>query len=118
MTPTDYTLGIINIETSSAVKANRRTEKMKDCPHLLASSLTESTITSVFLVPREKRWWLQYDKLFPGKNASVTIIDRVVKPSHPPRGTPANSLPCGAECGDCPFRQKFDCKGCPVTINK
>lgn len=116
--------GIIVLETRSAQEAHKLAEQMKNCPNLLASGTTGNTVYSVYVVPQQKRWWLEYPESHPeitgAVAAQVHVMDKVIYPeqfaAHLPLAKTATA-PCGADCLTCPLRAKYGCPGCPATTH-
>ena len=110
--------GIIVIETDSPEEAKKREKIMRNCPSLIASGTTSNIIYSVYVVPKEKRWWLNYPELFPEEKSRVLIIENVTYPKESDLKLPTSKTkPCGADCNTCPFRARYNCKGCHAILH-
>ena len=116
-------LGIVIGETSSPEEANKRAETMKNCPNLVALGTNSNMISSVYIVPAQKEWWLRYPETNPKETglekATAFVVRDVIyardfSPMGPEKrvGTP----PCGADCAICLLRERYGCDGCPATI--
>jgi len=102
-------------EVASHEDALREAGLMKNCPRLLVAGVNGSTLTTVFMVPEEYRWWADYSKLFPESRSQTFLVEEVVYPLSPREVIPSESPPCGADCGECPQREEFNCGGCVAT---
>ncbi len=115
--------GLLIIETSSSDKAEKNTKRMKNCPHLLACGQSSNYAFNLFIVPEEKRLWLEYPTRHPevlgAKSVRLELIESLIFPESYNLRVPVEKLevsPCGAKCLECPFREEFNCKGCPATV--
>ena len=63
--------GIIVGEALSGEEAEELAEKMKNCPYLVASGTTANMIYSAYIVPEEKKWWLN-----PEVNPKATGVEK------------------------------------------
>jgi hypothetical protein len=115
--------GIMIGETTSEEKAENQTKAMKNCPYLISGGFNSNIFHYVFIVPEEKKWWLEY----PAKNPEVigaekiklNVMTNVVKPDKFELILPrekAKTSPCGSSCENCPMRSENHCAGCPATI--
>jgi len=116
--------GIIIGEASSAEEAQKLAETMRNCPYLVASGTTANMIYSVYIVPKEKKWWLKYPETNPKETgvekAWVYMIENLVYPQKFNLKVPKKRTeiaPCGADCQTCPLREEYDCNGCPATVH-
>jgi len=116
--------GIMTGEHPSEEVALEQCQHMKGCPYLVTSGTTGKTVHSVFIVPEEKRWWLEYPSTDPSATglgkAALVIIENVIYHPALEMKIPAikNEItPCGDNCSTCVLREKFNCKGCPATVH-
>jgi len=81
-----------------------------------------SKVFSIFVVPVERRWWLEYPSKDPAAvgmdTACVQIIEDMrsmadLKTNIPERKLDAS--PCGADCRKCKAREEYECHGSPAT---
>lgn len=116
--------GILISEKPSAEETKKQAEKMKNCPYLVVLGTSTNRIFSIFIVPKDKRWWLEY----PTSNLAATrsgsrqlfLVENVEYPEKFNLRIPAKKTeitPCGDNCSTCPLRNKYNCKGCPATIH-
>ena len=96
---------------------------MKKCPFLFFGGYSSEIFQYVFIVPEEKKWWLEY----PAKNPEIIgaekikleIMENIVKPDNFELTIPKEKSkisPCGSSCENCPMRIEKNCAGCPATI--
>lgn len=116
-------LGIFISEYDSAEKAKGVVTAMKNCPHLMGAGTSGNIVSMSFIVPESLRWWFEgpaeNPELLGAKKVDVFIIDEVAHPEHFEPRVPETKLetpPCGANCLECPMREKHDCPGCPATV--
>ena len=102
-------------EVASHEDALREAEFIKNCPYLLVAGVNDCTLTTVFMVPDEYRWWADYSELFPESRSQTILMEEVVYPSSPREVVRCDSPPCGADCGECNQREQFNCRGCVAT---
>jgi len=115
--------GIMIGAATSEEEAKRRTETMKKCPYLFSGGYSSEIFHYVFIVPEEKKWWLEYPVMNPeiigAKKIKLEIMENIVKPDQfelPIPKEKAKVSPCGSSCETCPMRVKKNCAGCPATI--
>jgi len=102
-------------EVASHEDALREAGFIKNCPFLLVAGVNDCTLTTVFMVPDEYRWWADYSELFPESRSQTFLMEEVLYPGGPREISRCESPPCGADCADCPQRVEFNCKGCVAT---
>jgi hypothetical protein len=113
--------GFIFAETKSLKETKKFVERIKNCLYLVVQAMDSKEIFSAYIVPEEKRWWLEYPQLEPEKlglkSAKTYIYKKVCyperfSPGHPKKRT--NIAPCKANCQICRLRCKYNCDGCPA----
>ena len=116
-------IGILIAKMESEEKAAKNAGKMKNCPRLLASGTNSSTYYGVFIIPFEKRWWLEYPVEHPevmgAEKIELLLVENTITPSEFKHVLPESKgriSPCGSDCGNCPMRQEYNCDGCPATL--
>lgn len=116
--------GIIVSEMRSPEDAKRLAENMKNCPRLIASGTTSNVNYSVYIVPKDKLWWLKYPENDPAiigaEKVHVQVVQNLIyPPDFSPKltGRKAKTAPCGADCPTCPLREEHNCNGCPATVH-
>ena len=102
-------------EVASHEDALREAEFIKNCPYLLVVGVNGCTVTTVFMVPDEYRWWADYSELFPESRSQTFLMEEVVYPSSPREVVRCDSPPCGADCDECNQREQLYCRGCVAT---
>jgi len=110
-----YVATVVVKDLASHGDALREAEFIKNCPYLLVAGVNGSTLTTVFMVPEEYRWWADYSALFPESRSRTFLMEEVVYPMSPREVVACESPPCGADCGECPQREQFNCRGCVAT---
>jgi len=110
-----YVATVVVKEVGSHGDALREATFIKNCPFLLVAGVNGSTLTTVFMVPEEYRWWADYSELFPESRSQTFLVEEVVYPLSPREVIPSEAPPCGADCGECPQREQFSCGGCVAT---
>jgi len=100
--------------------AKDRIATMINCPNLIATGRTKNIIYSVFMVPREMRWWLEYpltqNEKIGEEKYTVEIIENLEYPKEPPNKERVfHSPPCGATCEDCKLKEEYFCEGCQAV---
>lgn len=120
---TENICGIMIGETTSEEKTKKQTQAMKNCPYLISGGYSSNTFHYVFIVPEEKKWWLEYPVMNPevigAERIKLEIIINVVKPDKFELILPKEKSkisPCGSSCESCPMRLDNHCAGCPATI--
>ena len=63
---------VVAKELASHEDALREAGVIKDCPHLLVAGVNGCTVTTVFMVPDEHRWWADYPSCSPRANPRRT----------------------------------------------
>jgi hypothetical protein len=116
--------GIIIAETASERDAHKNARKLKDCPYLLMQAIDSNRISSVYIVPKEQKWWIKYAEDYPDKvgfkKTKVYISDSIIVPERFKPRLPLikkSISPCGAKCSSCPLKDKYKCLCCPATIH-
>jgi len=116
--------GIIVSEMRSPKEAKKLSKSMKNCPRLVASGTTSNLNFSVYIVPKDRLWWLKYPEKNPAiigaEKVRVQVVQNLIYPlSFNPRlpEEKAKTAPCGADCLTCPLRGEYDCNGCPATVH-
>ncbi len=110
-----YKASVVIREKKTCEAAVEEARRFKDCPHLVAYGLRGRKIISVFMVPDELEWWINYSELFPDSESETILIDEIYYPEEPREIKISDTPPCGAECTDCPFKIKHGCSGCVAT---
>ena len=110
-----YKASVVIREKESHEEAAREAEYFKNCPRLLAYGLNGNRVISVFMAPEEHEWWINFSDLFPDSKSQTMMINEVYYPSKPREVVFSDKPPCGAECTDCPQKEKNGCKGCIAT---
>jgi hypothetical protein len=110
-----HVAAVVVKEVASHGDALREAGIIKNCPFLLMVGVNDSTLTTVFMVPEEYRWWADYSELFPESKAQTFLVEEVLYPISPREVIHSDSPPCGADCDECPQRDQFNCKGCVAT---
>jgi len=115
--------GLLTIEMDSQEKAERNAKIMKNCPHIITSGHSSNYAFNLFIIPLEKKWWIEYPTRHPevmgAKSVKLDLIENLTYPEDFKLRIPDERLeisPCGSNCMDCPSRERFNCKGCPATI--
>ena len=110
-------------ETTSEEEAKRRIKAMKNCPFLFFGGYSSEIFQYVFIVPEEKKWWLEYPASHPNiigaEKVTLELVNNVVKPEKVQLVLPEEKSkisPCGSSCEQCPMRLENQCDGCPSTI--
>lgn len=116
--------GIFVTEYDSKDKARAVVDSMKSCPHLIMAGVTGERTSMVFIVPESLRWWFEgpaeNPEVLGAKAVKVFILDDILYPEEvEPRlpETKSETPPCGANCDECPMSEKYNCPGCPATVN-
>lgn len=102
-------------EVASHEDALREAGFIKNCPYLLVAGVNGCTLTTVFMVPDEYKWWADYSELFPESKSQTYLMEEVIYPRSPREITLCEVPPCGADCAECPQRGEHNCKGCVAT---
>ena len=102
-------------EVASHEDALREAEFIKNCPYLLVAGVNGCTLTTVFMVPDEYRWWADYSELFPESKSQTYLMEEVIYPRSPREIVRGESPPCGFDCAECPQREEKNCNGCVAT---
>ena len=110
-------------ETTSEEKTRQQTKAMKNCPYLLSGGYSSNTFHYVFIVPKEKKWWLEYPVKNPevigAEKINLELMRNIIKPEKFEMILPeekSKTSPCGSSCKNCPMRLENHCVGCPATI--
>lgn len=118
----NHICGIMIGEATSEENARKRTTAMKNCPYLLSGGFSSNKFHYVFIVPEEKKWWLEYPakhpKVIGAEKIELEIMENIVKPDKFELTIPnekSKLSPCGSSCEKCPMRVK-NCSGCPATL--
>jgi len=113
--------GFIFAETKLSKEAEKLAERIKNCPYLVAVAVSSNKICTAYVVPNEKKWWLEFPKLEPKrlglKKAEVLICENIIYPKEFMFKTPKTNskiTPCGANCSTCDLKYKYNCDGCPI----
>jgi len=116
--------GVIVSKMPSPKEAKKLSKNMKNCPRLVVSGTTSNVNCSVYIVPKDKLWWLKYPEKNPAiigaEKVRVQVIQNLIYPLNFSPRLPkkkAKIAPCGADCPTCPLREQYDCSGCPATIH-
>jgi len=116
--------GFLMIEMDTPELAERNAKTMKDCPRIVASGHSSNYAFNLFIIPEEKKWWVEYPIQHPevlgAKNVKLNLIENLTYPEDFKLHVPDEKLelsPCGADCMECPLREQFICKGCPATVH-
>jgi hypothetical protein len=116
-------IGILFANMESEDKAKQNAEKMKNCPRLIASGTTFSTYYGVFILPPDKRWWLEYPVEHPevlgAEKIQLHMIENPASPKEFELELPEEKgkiTPCGSDCMQCPMHEQNSCDCCPATI--
>lgn len=113
--------GILVTEEDSVEEAKKTAESMKNCPYLVAIGTTSNTVYSVYMVPENKKWWLQYPETLNEKSGvkkyRVQVVENSIYPEKFTLKMPRiETPPCGANCQTCKLRAQYNCDGCPAAI--
>jgi hypothetical protein len=105
----------------SEEEARKTAESMRNCPHLVATGFTSDTVYSVYMVPEEKRWWLEYpetlNREIGEEKYRVRVVENLTYPEDITlKKTKSEKPPCGANCRTCRLRERYDCDGCPAVL--
>jgi hypothetical protein len=103
-------------------KALEIAETHRKCPYCVSYRSAGRSVTGVFVVPHEHRWWLQWVADAPqealGLESATLFFPQAVEASSPwARGAVSPSMdqaPCEIDCSECSWYKK-DCQGCPAT---
>lgn len=105
----------------TAEQAAQFSTQSQHCPYVAHYSSTGRLIVGVFVIPTQKRWWLdippQRPELLGMERIEVFFAQDIKATSAWSRGETrpeANNTPCGTDCGACPY-YRTQCEGCPVT---
>lgn len=116
-------IGIMKGVTTSEEKAEKQTKSMKNCPYLISGGYTSNQFHNVFIVPENKKWWLEYPASNPdivgAEKIHLELITNVIKTDEFKLILPkvkTKISPCGSSCETCPMRLEHQCTGCPATI--
>ncbi|MFP3951535.1 MAG: hypothetical protein ACLFVP_05295 [Candidatus Bathyarchaeia archaeon] len=106
-------------EEESKEKAECTIAKMINCPNLIATGHSGNIVYSVFMAPKEKRWWLEYPQTLNDERGEekykVKVIEELSYPLEPPNKEEIyDSPPCGADCEGCKLKERYSCGGCPA----
>ena len=110
-----YVATVVVKEVASHEDALREAGLIKNCSYLLVAGVNGCTLTTVFMVPDEYRWWADYSELFPESKSQTYLMEEVIYPASPREVVRCQSPPCGADCEECPQREEKNCKGCAAT---
>lgn len=110
-----YKAAVIVKELDSHEAAVKESETMMNCPFVLAYGVQDKTTTSVFMVPDEYAWWLNYSEMFPESKSQTFMINEIYYPIKPREVKASEKPPCGADCSKCPQREEYNCLGCAAT---
>ncbi|MFX0124735.1 MAG: hypothetical protein ACFFAE_13985 [Candidatus Hodarchaeota archaeon] len=120
---TNNICGIMIGETTTEEKAQKLTNAMKNCPYLYFGGFSSKTFHYVFIVPEEKKWWLEYPASHPNiigaEKVKLKLVENIVQPDKFEIVIPkekSKTSPCGSSCENCPMRSENHCTGCPATI--
>jgi hypothetical protein len=112
-----YIWGILTRKAKSEERALKNIENMKNCPYLIAIGHSGKKEYSVYMVPQDKRWWLEYplkinEKLGEEK-FTLEVIENLTMPEELiTREETFSSPPCGEDCEICDLRVEYSCSGC------
>ena len=116
-------IGILFAKMESEEMAVQNSQKMKNCPRLLAAGTTSSTYFGIFILPIDKKWWLEYPVEHPevlgAEEIQLHWIENIISPTDFEMNLPEEKgeiTPCGSDCMQCPMREKYDCDCCPATV--
>ena len=118
-----FICGILCAEMDSSSKARENSNKMKECPRTIACGTDGVFSYTVFIVPEDKKWWLEYPQDHPdvlgAKDVKLNLIKSLIFPENfqlriPEVKSPV--APCGSDCHGCPMRKEWNCDGCPAII--
>ena len=93
---------VIVKEVASHEDALREAGFIKNCPYLLVAGVNGCTVTTVFMVPDEHRWWADYSELFPESKSQTHLMEEVIYPRSPREITRCESPPCGQTAQSAP----------------
>ena len=110
-----FKAAVVTREKASHEDAVKEAKQFKNCPRLLMYGVNGNKVTTVFMAPDEKLWWLNYSQLFPQSKAQTYILNEIFYPE-PREIVKTEKPPCGADCTGCQFKEKHGCPGCPATI--
>lgn len=120
----DNIAGVLILEFDTQEMAERNAKIMRDCPRIVIAGSSGSTAYDVFIIPKAKRWWLEYPskhpEVFRAKSAKLELIEDIAHPLEFSLKLPEKKLetpPCGSNCLACPALEMFGCKGCPATVS-
>jgi hypothetical protein len=92
------------------------------CPYAASYTATGRLLLGVFVLPKDKRWWIEIPAERPellGLEHADLFFPEVVATSSPwSRGEVQPVLeaaPCGTDCGACPW-YRDPCQGCPAAV--
>ncbi|TFG13490.1 hypothetical protein EU537_06390 [Candidatus Thorarchaeota archaeon] len=116
--------GILIVEKESEKEALKSSNAMKECPRLIAVGTNGNTYYCVFIVPKDKTWWLEIPEAKPeilgAKSVKMYITEELVYPEEYELRLPEKKSevsPCGSHCSTCPMVKENDCPGCPATTH-
>lgn len=118
-----FICGIIRAEMDSSTKAKKNATMMKECPRTIACGTNDVFSYTVFLIPEDKKWWLEYPQDHPevlgAKDVKLNLIENLLFPEDFQLRIPkikSHIAPCGSDCHGCPMRKEWNCEGCPALI--
>ncbi len=104
----------------SEAEAEAFVHRSRGCPYAASYTATGRTVVGLFVLPAEKRWWLEIadQPELLGLEALEIYFPAVVATSSPwSRGETQpvmETAPCGTDCLHCP-QYRGRCRGCPAT---
>ena len=92
------------------------------CPYVACCQRAGQTVMSLYVLPEEKRWWIEIPAQRPDllglQQVSLTFVDHAPASSAWSRGETrpeAATPPCGSDCSTCPYYSQ-PCAGCPASV--
>ena len=105
------------------VKQEKNATRMKECPSTIACGTNDVFSYIVFIIPENKKWWLEYPQDHPevlgAINVKLNLIENLIFPEDFQLRIPkvkSRKAPCGSDCYECPMKKEQNCEGCPAII--
>lgn len=109
-------------QAPTALDADDNAERMRRCPYVASYTSTGNLCIGVFVIPPEKRSWLEKPANEPAlmgmEQIHLNYVERGDVSSPWSRGEVRPVLdtpPCGSDCPKCP-EYEFSCRGCIATV--
>jgi hypothetical protein len=121
---TETLIGVLLGYAPTPQKAAQIADIYSHCPYCVSYRSAGRSVTGVYSIPPEHRWWLQWVEDAPQEtlgldNAALFFPQEVEARSPWARGevNPELALaPCETDCRECP-KYRHECEGCPATIH-